>query len=168
MSSDAFDVQPGQVITQAPPLEITPLGKLLRDRLTPKVRLYLAGPMTGYPDLNFPAFHAAAKSLRAAGYEVVNPAELTAHGLFAVLSAKLQRRWAGWLRCSNWRQCMVIDIRELVLCDGIALLPAWEHSKGASLEYRIARGLDMQAERVEGWLNKLPADVLDAQAASSC
>ena len=161
MSGDAFDVQPGQLITQAPPLEITPLGKLLRDRLTPKVRLYLAGPMTGYPDLNFPAFHAAAKSLRAAGYEVVNPAELNAHGLFGLISAKLLKRWAGWLRCSHWRQCMVIDIRELVLCDGIALLPCWENSKGASLEYRIARGLDMQVERVEGWLNKLPADVLD-------
>lgn len=151
MSSDTLDFEPGQIVTQQPPLEITPLGKLLRERLGPtKRKLYLAGPMTGYPQLNFPAFHAAAAQLRAAGFEVVNPAELNLD--------------PG----TSWRQCMIIDIRELVLCDGIALLPCWENSKGASLEYRIARGLDMQVDRVEGWLNKLPADALDAQAASSC
>ncbi|MBP7610130.1 MAG: DUF4406 domain-containing protein, partial [Steroidobacteraceae bacterium] len=32
--------------------------------------------MSGRPDLNFPAFTAAATQLRAAGFEVVNPAEL--------------------------------------------------------------------------------------------
>jgi hypothetical protein len=39
-------------------------------------RVYLAGPMTGIDALNFPAFHKAAASLRASGYEVVNPAEV--------------------------------------------------------------------------------------------
>lgn len=113
----------------------TALGKLLRERLgTPKLKLYLAGPMTGYPELNFPAFHAAAAQLRAAGYEVVNPAELNLDP------------------STPWRVCMQIDIRELVLCEGIALLPAWERSKGALLEYRIATGLDMPATRVEAWL----------------
>jgi len=122
----------------------TALGKLLRERLAPKLKLYLAGPMTGYPELNFPAFHAAAAQLRAAGYEVVNPAELNLD--------------PG----TPWRVCMQIDIRELVLCEGIALLPCWENSKGASLEYRIARGLDMQVERVEGWLSKTPTATADA------
>lgn len=40
--------------------------------------LYISGPITGMPDLNFPAFHAAAAALRAAGYTVTNPAELDA------------------------------------------------------------------------------------------
>lgn len=38
-------------------------------------RVYIAGPMTGLPDFNFPAFHAAAAAWRAAGWEVFNPAE---------------------------------------------------------------------------------------------
>ena len=38
--------------------------------------IYIAGPMTGRPDLNFPAFHAAATTLRDAGFDVVNPAEI--------------------------------------------------------------------------------------------
>lgn len=42
----------------------------------PARRIYDSGPMTGLPGLNFPAFDAAAKQLRAAGYDVVNPAEL--------------------------------------------------------------------------------------------
>jgi hypothetical protein len=37
--------------------------------------LYLAGPMSGLPDSNYPAFHAAAAALRTAGHTVLNPAE---------------------------------------------------------------------------------------------
>ena len=39
-------------------------------------KIYIAGPMTGLPELNFPAFHAEAARLRAFGYEVINPAEI--------------------------------------------------------------------------------------------
>lgn len=39
------------------------------------MKLYIAGPMTGLPDNNYPAFHEAARDLRARGYEVANPAE---------------------------------------------------------------------------------------------
>jgi hypothetical protein len=38
-------------------------------------RLYLSGPMSNLPDLNFPAFHSMAARLRAAGHQVVNPAQ---------------------------------------------------------------------------------------------
>ena len=40
------------------------------------MRLYLAGPMSGKPQMNFPAFEKAAKSLRRRGHDVVSPAEL--------------------------------------------------------------------------------------------
>jgi hypothetical protein len=88
-------------------------------------RIYIAGPMTGYPELNFPAFHAEAARLRALGYEVVNPAEINADPS------------AGWV------DCMRADIRELVTCDAVATLHGWSKSKGASLEVHIARELGL-------------------------
>ena len=39
------------------------------------MRLYLAGPMTGLPLWNFPAFATAAAALRADGHTVFSPAE---------------------------------------------------------------------------------------------
>ncbi len=89
-------------------------------------RVYLAGPMTGYPDLNFPLFHAEAARLRSLGYEVVNPAEINADP------------------AAEWHVCMRADIAHLVTCDGIALLPGWEKSRGATLELHIAQHLGMR------------------------
>lgn len=83
-------------------------------------RIYLAGPMTGLPELNFPAFHAEAARLRALGFDVVNPAEINPEPN------------------ACWRACMKADIRELVTCDTIALLPNWSKSRGAKLEHHIA------------------------------
>ena len=89
-------------------------------------RIYIAGPMTGLPDLNFPAFHAEAARLRALGYEVSNPAEINPDPT------------------AGWEACMRADIAELVKCDGVALLPGWERSRGASLEAHIAHSLGMR------------------------
>ncbi len=89
------------------------------------MKLYLAGPMSGVENLNFPLFHAEADRLRALGHDVVNPAEI---------NADPKADWAG---------CMRADIRELVTCEGIAVLPGWEKSRGASLEVHIARALGM-------------------------
>ena len=38
-------------------------------------RIYLSGPMTGLPGLNFAAFHAMTTNLRAGGHTVTNPAD---------------------------------------------------------------------------------------------
>jgi len=92
------------------------------------MRVYVSGPMTGLPNLNFPAFHKAAASLRASGYEVVNPAELDE-------SDGVDLPWADYLRR---------DIRYLLDCTHIALLPGWENSRGARLEKHIADELGMR------------------------
>ncbi len=42
------------------------------------MRIYLAGPMTGLPDLNRPAFDAAERRLTEQGHFVINPHDLTA------------------------------------------------------------------------------------------
>lgn len=88
-------------------------------------RIYIAGPMTGLPELNFPAFAAEAARLRALGYDVVNPAEINPD------------------HSKTWHECMRSDIAQLVTCECICLLPGWEHSKGATLELHIAERLGM-------------------------
>jgi hypothetical protein len=95
------------------------------------LRIYIAGPMTGLPDLNFPAFARAARRLRAAGHTVVSPAEVNPdHSM-------------------PWEQCMRRDIPELCTCEAIALLPGWEDSRGARLEAQIAGALRMRVLRLD-------------------
>ena len=98
------------------------------------MKLYLAGPMTGYLHLNHPLFNAETLRLRALGYQVVNPVEINPDPAAA------------------WSDCMRQDIAQLVSCDGVAVLPGWTGSKGASLEVYIGRALKMPI---------LAADVLD-------
>ncbi|CAI8818070.1 DUF4406 domain-containing protein [Pseudomonas sp. IT-P100] len=88
-------------------------------------RVYVAGPMTGIEDFNYPAFNAMADQLRARGYEVENPAD---HGIVAG---------------AQWADYMAYDLTRLGLCGVIALLPGWERSEGAKLEVQIAHRLGM-------------------------
>lgn len=90
-------------------------------------RIYLAGPMTGLPDFNYPAFHAEAARLRQLGYHVENPAEN---------NAPADTTWSGYLR---------LALAQLITCDSIAMLPGWHNSEGACLEYHVASKLGMQA-----------------------
>jgi len=88
-------------------------------------RVYIAGPMSGLPEFNFPAFNAEAAALRAQGFAVLNPAE---HGIVDGAD------WADYLRH---------DIAGLASCERIHLLPGWSKSKGARLEHSIAVALGM-------------------------
>lgn len=102
-------------------------------------RIYVAGPMSGKPDLNFTLFNSEAARLRALGYEVINPAEING-GESELAQCKVMT--AQQLK-EHWRRCMVADITQMVTCDGVALLPGWQHSKGASLEAHIAQELGL-------------------------
>lgn len=90
--------------------------------------IYISGPMTGMPALNFPAFNRAAAALRAEGYTVVNPAELDAQDIGPLT-------WEGYMRR---------DIRALMDCTHIYFLPGWQKSRGAMLEAHIADALGMK------------------------
>lgn len=89
-------------------------------------RIYIAGPMTGHPDHNFPAFHAAAERFREEGWEVANPAEN--FGGLTDLPRELYLR---------------ADVVMLAQSDAIALLPGWRLSTGATLEAVLAHELGL-------------------------
>lgn len=85
--------------------------------------IYISGPMTGYPDLNFPAFNRAANALRAVGFPVINPADF------------------GVTPNETWAECLKRDIHVLVSCQQVVTLDGWQQSKGARLECHVANEL---------------------------
>lgn len=99
----------------------------------PSPTIYLAGPMSNLPLFNFPAFQVATNQLRALGYTVVT----TAEGC-----EDTSQPWEFYMRHA---------IRVLLDCDAVALLPGWEHSRGARLEVDIALSLGMRVLPVECW-----------------
>jgi len=101
-------------------------------------KIYLAGPMSGLPQFNFPAFFAAADQLRAAGFEVVSPAEIdNEEDKGAALRSpdgQLVKHTDGIAK--TWGDFLARDVK--LLADtgiqGIVFLPNWQNSKGAKLE----------------------------------
>jgi hypothetical protein len=90
-----------------------------------KNRVYLAGPMSGYKNWNYPAFHAAAKELRRRGIAVFSPAEFNDDTTMS---------WEVYLRR---------ELRALTRCKAVYVLPGWRNSRGARLEVRVAKALGM-------------------------
>ena len=90
-------------------------------------QIYISGPMTGMPEFNYPAFHAAARRLREAGWDVINPAE----------------NFGG---CTDLPRetYMRVDVTYMVACSAVAMLPGWQQSRGARVEYLLACELGME------------------------
>ena len=88
-------------------------------------KIYLAGPMSGLPDLNYPAFNDLAARLRAQGHRVENPAENHPP------------------HCQSWLGYMRLAVAQLATCDTVVMLTGWERSRGAKVEYQLAVGLGL-------------------------
>lgn len=105
--------------------------------------LYLAGPMTGIPEWNAPAFEAAQVALVAGGWEVITPLELVP------IDHPDQ--------IPPWEECLRQDLQAVLLCDGVAVLLGWEQSRGASFEVQVANTVGIPVKTVEEWLRLSPA-----------
>lgn len=88
-------------------------------------RIYIAVPMRGYVDLNFHAFHDAARKLRSDGWEVLSPAEMDGQSI-------------GVSPEANRAHC-IRDIAAISLCDAIFFLDGWSKSIGATAEMACAK-----------------------------
>ena len=86
------------------------------------MKIYIAGPMTGLPEFNYPAFMQAEKALVQEGFQVINPARNNGKG---------------------WNDYMRQSLRQLAEADGVFFLTGWSGSKGASLEHQIAQELGL-------------------------
>lgn len=106
------------------------------------VRVYLAGPMRGKPDFNFPSFDRSAQQLRMFGYEVFSPAEhdrkvgfdptgMTGHEDLADYGFDLRKALAADMEYIASKAAVV------------AVLAGWEESSGARAEVALAHALGL-------------------------
>lgn len=98
----------------------------MSNQQTQPKKVYIAGPMSGLPNHNYPAFFAAEELIEAQGFSVVNPARL---------HTSMHEAWEHYMK---------VDISHLVTCDYLVLLEGWENSRGANLEKYIAEQLGLQ------------------------
>ncbi len=103
-------------------------------------KLYISGAITGMPDLNRVLFSNATDKLRNMGLEVVNPHEL-----------------CTGIPAEEWTKCMQLCIIALVTCSVMILLPGWQESRGATLEFTIAQALGLRIFTLEDFLTKYNA-----------
>jgi hypothetical protein len=126
-------------------------------------RLYLAGPMSGYPDFNRAAFRAQADALRAESYggmpvySVISPVELdeedgTTDKEDPDMAARGEPTEGLWLDCLRRDLIRILDAN----IDAVVVLEGWEDSRGAALEVHVARSLGVKVFDADGLLVKEP------------
>ena len=111
--------------------------------------IYIAGPMRGYEDGNFPAFDRQARVLEKQGWEVINPAEMdrqdgsppNGHIEFDPTTDYEDREF---MRDALKRDLLAICED----CTAIYMMSDWEKSRGAKAEWHLAKalGLDIYYE----------------------
>lgn len=96
-----------------------------------KRMIYVAGPMTGLPKLNYPKFRRVTACLRRKGWDVVSPVEI---GETMGLRGESPDEQDAVLL----RHVIDAELRALRSCDAIYLMDGWERSKGTLQELVIA------------------------------
>ena len=94
------------------------------------MRIYIAGAMTGYENLNWPAFDRKERELSAQGWQCVNPARLDREA-----GIDPNREMGEY----DYTACAYRDVVALLDCDAIYLMADWQHSKGACWERALAK-----------------------------
>lgn len=104
--------------------------------------IYIAGPMSGIENFNYPAFHAAQRALDDRGILTLNPANTEADN-----TSGSPMPWEWYMRRA---------LRMVCESEGVCLLPGWEASKGAQLEVTVAEALGLDIRPYDEWLKVKP------------
>lgn len=101
------------------------------------MKIYIAGPISGIPQFNAPAFDQAESLWRAAGHTPINPMAID-RALGIDINGPTSQ-----VEGSFGRQAIACDIQYILNCNGIALLPGWKKSRGAAVELALAQFLNL-------------------------
>lgn len=97
------------------------------------MRLYVIGPVTGRENLNRKAFEDAKERLWDAGYNVLIPHDVV-------------------LPIATHERAMLLSVKTMLGCDGVAALTDWDESRGAKLEREVAVACGIEIHCVDTWL----------------
>jgi len=92
------------------------------------MKIYISGKVTGLNyDIVYKYFEDAEVDIKKMGHEPINPMKFCPND-------------PTW----TWEQYMELCLKHLLYCDGIYLLDNWGHSKGARVEYAVAKELELK------------------------
>ena len=109
---------------------------------------YIAGPMRGLPEFNFPEFNYAADALRNGDHHVFNPAERDLERGFDPegMSGNENLTELGF----DLRDALAADTQFICLqATHLYMLRSWEKSSGARAEWALANALGLTIEYQE-------------------
>lgn len=104
-------------------------------------KVYISGPISGIEDANRKAFKDAEDRLTKMNFEVINPHNLFSQEEMNKLEHDVTTKVISFDQL--WSVCMKRDIKALMDCEFVAVLPYWESSRGANLEIAIAKAVGM-------------------------
>lgn len=107
-----------------------------------EIKIYLAGPMRGIEEFNFPAFHSVERWLKRKGWtEIINPAKHDEENGFdpTGLTGNEDLSDLGF----DLREALAWDLDQVARSTHLFLLNGWENSSGARAEYALAQALGL-------------------------
>jgi hypothetical protein len=92
-----------------------------------KNKIYISGRITGLdPDFAIEQFRLAQIKCEQKGFEVINPINL---------DHSHDKKWVNFMR---------VDLRSMLHCTDIFMMKDWHLSKGANIEYNLAKDLEFK------------------------
>src|ERR1019366_5877765 len=120
----------------------------------PGKKIYVAGPMRGFPLWNFPAFDRNAQFLADNGWDPVSPADLDRQMGFD------ENDETAVFGEVEFHEAMLRDYEALLRFSAIAFIPGWEKSTGAALERSFAGRIKLDMYRVDADNSYLEKEML--------
>lgn len=106
--------------------------------MTPKLKIYVSGPISGMSNGNASAFLIAKSLVQSWGHEAIVPHEIEPHAHAGPCPPSYSRDVTGEGGHTSTACFIRSDLAMLLRCDAVFMLRGWERSVGARLEFDVA------------------------------